>query len=185
MIDVEESMGTKNKEKPKKILNEIQKKVLHLSQKFEETYQDLINELAKQHIYIIREDELNKVQSDYVRTYFQDKVLSVITPVMLHNIKKFPRLTDKSIYLAIKLSSSEGLIDPEYALIEMPSDVIGRFVVLPPAGRNQYIILLDDLDMVIVVASDPFYLVHDSESWKHELASLNLVGKFIRPLPGE
>ncbi|MCK5465472.1 MAG: RNA degradosome polyphosphate kinase, partial [Bacteroidales bacterium] len=30
MIDVEESMGTKNKDKPKKILNEIQKKVLLL-----------------------------------------------------------------------------------------------------------------------------------------------------------
>jgi polyphosphate kinase len=145
MIDVEESTGTKNKEKPKKILNEIQKKVLLLSKKFEETYQQLINELAKHHIYIIREDELNEVQSDYVRTYFQDKVLSVITPVMLHNIKKFPRLTDKSIYLAIKLASSENLIDPEYALIEIPSDEIGRFVVLPTDGKNQFIILLDDV----------------------------------------
>ncbi len=145
MIDVEESMGSKNKEKPKKILNEIQKKVLLLSIKFEETYQTLLSDLAKQHVFIIREDELNKVQSDYVRTYFQDKVLSVITPIMLHNIKKFPRLTDKSIHLAIKLTSSESLIEPEYALIEIPSDEIGRFVVLPPAGRNQFIILLDDV----------------------------------------
>jgi polyphosphate kinase len=145
MIDVEESTGTKDKEKPKKILNEIQKKVLLLSKKFEETYQQLINELAKHHIYIISEDELNEVQSEHVRTYFQDKVLSVITPVMLHNIKKFPRLTDKSIYLAIKLASSENLIDPEYALIEIPSDEIGRFVELPADGRNQYIILLDDV----------------------------------------
>jgi CubicO group peptidase (beta-lactamase class C family) len=52
------------------------------------------------------------------------------------------------------------------------------------AGHGgQLIILLDDLDMVIVVTSEPFYLVHDSEAWKHEQANFNLVGKFIESLP--
>jgi len=45
--------------------------------------------------------------------------------------------------------------------------------------------LLDELDMVIVVTSDPFYLQHDDESWKHEKANINLVGKFINSLPSE
>jgi CubicO group peptidase (beta-lactamase class C family) len=54
------------------------------------------------------------------------------------------------------------------------------------AGHGgQLIILLHDLDMVIVVTSKPFYLVHNSESWKHEQANFNLVGKFIRSLPRE
>ncbi|MEJ2204745.1 MAG: serine hydrolase [Gemmatimonadota bacterium] len=48
---------------------------------------------------------------------------------------------------------------------------------------GQFIILVDDLDMVIVVASDPFHQQHDAESWWHELANLNLVGKFISSLP--
>lgn len=48
---------------------------------------------------------------------------------------------------------------------------------------GQFIILLDDLDMVMVVASKPFHLQHDAESWWHELANLNLVGKFISSLP--
>jgi CubicO group peptidase (beta-lactamase class C family) len=52
------------------------------------------------------------------------------------------------------------------------------------AGHGgQLIILLDDLDMVIVVTSAPFYLVHNSEAWKHEQANFNLVGKFIKSLP--
>jgi len=50
---------------------------------------------------------------------------------------------------------------------------------------GQFIILLDELDMVIVVTSDPFYLVHNSQAWKHEKANLNLVGKFIRSLPNQ
>jgi len=145
MIDVEESTGLTNKEKPKKILNAIQQKVILLQQKFEQTYQDLIADLAKRDIHIIREDHLNDEQSDYVRKYFQDKVLSVITPVMLHNVKEFPHLRDKSIYLAIKLTSSGDRIGTEYAIIEIPSDEIGRFVVLPSAGNKQFIILLDNV----------------------------------------
>ena len=50
---------------------------------------------------------------------------------------------------------------------------------------GQLIVLLDELDMVIVVTSDPFYLQHDDESWKHELAIINLVGEFIKSLPKE
>jgi polyphosphate kinase len=145
MIDVEETTGLKNREKPKKILNAIQQKVILLQKKFEQTYQDLIAELAEQDIHIIREDHLNEEQSSYVRKYFQNEVLSVITPVMLHNVKEFPQLRDKSIYLAIKLTSSERATDPEYALIEIPSDEIGRFVVLPSSGDKQYIILLDNV----------------------------------------
>jgi CubicO group peptidase (beta-lactamase class C family) len=51
---------------------------------------------------------------------------------------------------------------------------------------GQLIVLLDDLDMVIVVTADSFYGkdVH-WQSWKHEKANINLVGKFIKSLPKE
>jgi CubicO group peptidase (beta-lactamase class C family) len=48
---------------------------------------------------------------------------------------------------------------------------------------GQLIVLLDEFDMVIVVTAYPFYLQHDDEAWKHELANVNLVGKFIKSLP--
>jgi CubicO group peptidase (beta-lactamase class C family) len=50
---------------------------------------------------------------------------------------------------------------------------------------GQQIALLDELDMVIVVTSDPFWLQHGDESWKHEKANLNLVADFIASLPSE
>ena len=50
---------------------------------------------------------------------------------------------------------------------------------------GQLIILLDDLDMIIVTAADPFWQQHDDQSWKHESAIIELVGKFIKSLPGE
>ncbi len=48
---------------------------------------------------------------------------------------------------------------------------------------GQLIILLDELDTVVVVIADPFYQQHDDESWRHERANINLVGKFIKSLP--
>ena len=49
-------------------------------------------------------------------------------------------------------------------------------------GGN-YIVLLDELDMVIVTTADPMHGIFGSESWKHEGAINNLVGKFIKSLP--
>lgn len=48
---------------------------------------------------------------------------------------------------------------------------------------GQFIVLLHDLDMVIVAVSDPYYLQHDDESWRHERGTLSLVGKLVQSLP--
>jgi CubicO group peptidase (beta-lactamase class C family) len=54
------------------------------------------------------------------------------------------------------------------------------------AGHGgQLIVLLDELDMIIVTTSYPFWLQHDAEAWKYELAILNLVGEFVKTLPSE
>ena len=50
---------------------------------------------------------------------------------------------------------------------------------------GQLIVLVDDLDMVVVVTADPFYLVNTSESWKHEKAHIQLAANFISSLPTE
>lgn len=45
---------------------------------------------------------------------------------------------------------------------------------------GQFLFLLDEYDLMIVVTSDPMYGRHDDEAWKHERANINLVGKFIQ-----
>jgi len=50
---------------------------------------------------------------------------------------------------------------------------------------GQMIVLLNELDMVIVATAYPFYLQHDAEAWKHDLAIMNLVAEFIKSLPSE
>ncbi len=144
MIDVENKTGRGNVEKPKELLNEIQKFVIHLQKDFEETYLEIKHELEKEKIIIIDETQLTKKKAEFVQKYFEDHVLPVLNPIMLHNVKDFPTLKDKLIYLAVKMTSKKSEIDPEYALIEIPSDRLGRFLLFPIRSRR-YIILLDDV----------------------------------------
>ena len=48
---------------------------------------------------------------------------------------------------------------------------------------GQFIILLHDLNMIIVVTSDPFYGKEKHfDGWQYEKSNINLVGKFIQLL---
>jgi len=51
-------------------------------------------------------------------------------------------------------------------------------------GGN-YIVLLDELDMIIVTTADPLYELPAGAGWKYEGAIIDLVGKFIASLPSE
>jgi CubicO group peptidase (beta-lactamase class C family) len=50
---------------------------------------------------------------------------------------------------------------------------------------GQLIVLVDELDMVIVTTSYPFWLEHNDQSWRHEKAIITMVSEFINSIPGE
>jgi len=50
---------------------------------------------------------------------------------------------------------------------------------------GQLIVLVEDLDMVIVTTSYPFWLEHNDQSWKHEKAIITMVSEFISSLSDE
>src|ERR1043165_7196584 len=131
--------------KPKKVLEEVQQKVLSQSRTFEKIYNDVQRELRKHKIFIINERQLNKDQKEFVKNYFEELVRPALVPIMINQVKSFPYLKDKVIYLAVKLSVSSRPSQKQYSLIEVPTDVVDRFIILPSANQNKYIILLDDI----------------------------------------
>ncbi|MBN2480308.1 MAG: polyphosphate kinase 1 [Bacteroidales bacterium] len=132
-------------EKPKKLMNMIQKKVIQLQNKFEYTYHHILGELEKKGIFLINELMLNPFQVKFVKRYFKEHVFPVLSPIILSNVDAFPYLRDKSIYLAIILRSSEPGVKTDYALIEVPTDILPRFIVLPSENEKKFIILLEDV----------------------------------------
>jgi CubicO group peptidase (beta-lactamase class C family) len=63
------------------------------------------------------------------------------------------------------------------------AELAGRHVDFAWGHGGQLVVLLKDLAMVVVATSEPFYRRSDDVSWRHERATINLVGKFIRSLP--
>jgi polyphosphate kinase len=132
-------------EHPKRLLDKIQKIVIDQQTKFEHTYLTILSELEKQNVVILNERQLNTQQEHFVKDYFREKVMPSLFPIMLDNNSSFPYLKDRSGYLIIKLGKNNKSKKSKYALIEVPTDVLSRFVVLPKENEKHYIILLDDV----------------------------------------
>ncbi len=130
-------------EHPEKIMDKIQKVTIKQQEHFETIYQNILKELTAQNIFMINEKELDKVQGKFVKDYFHDYVLQTLVPIMLDSTPEFPYLKDKSIYLIIKLIREKKR--PNYSVVEIPTDKLPRFLVLPSADDKKYIILLDDV----------------------------------------
>ncbi|HAD98209.1 MAG TPA: polyphosphate kinase 1 [Cryomorphaceae bacterium] len=129
---------------PAELLTEISEKSMEMQVRAQEVNDQLLNELEEKGISFVNEKNLTAGQQDYVRKYFIDKVSAAVFTLLLTDKDRVPHLRDKSIYLAIKMMKKETPDKPEYALIEVPSDLVGRFVVLPKYGK-QYVMYLEDL----------------------------------------
>lgn len=131
---------------PKEVLAQVQKITIRQQKQYENVYNDLLAELRRQNVYIIDEKQLNDAQQAYVARYFQEKVDPVISPIMLDQVKKFPVLRDKAIYLAVIMTvrNDKNRMVHQYALIEVPSS-LPRFVTLPEEDGKKYIVILDDI----------------------------------------
>lgn len=130
---------------PKDILEQINAIVEQQQVQFRNTYNKIIKELSDQHIYIKNEKQLNKEQKHFVKKFFYEKVYANIVPLMIESLTTFPLLKDKSIYLACTLSSVSHPERKNYSLIEIPVKQLGRFIILPTDGKEQHIILLEDI----------------------------------------
>lgn len=130
-------------EEPAILLNKIQKNVIEKEVKFARIYQSLMKELESHNIFMTNEQKLSPSQGKFVREFFHENVMPSLVPVMLNSSPRFPYLKDKSIYLAIKLMRKEK--KTRYALIEVPTAVMPRFVVLPEENGKKYIMILDDV----------------------------------------
>lgn len=131
---------------PKSILNDIKSIVVRLEKRFDELYeQEIIPKLESEKIFIINEQQLNVSRGEFVRNYFRQHILPSLVPIMLSEgdtDKPFPELNDRRIYLFIRLIFKRKT---RYALLEVPTRSISRFLELPEQKGLKFIILLEDI----------------------------------------
>ena len=132
-------------EYPIEILNELMHIVLQQQSEFDRIWVNIQLELRKSKIFLKNEKQLNKEQKSFVVDYFEQEVRSNIIPLMVESIPEMPYLRDKSIYLGVVMRQRKSAYKQKYALIEVPSKSLGRFLILPSSGAETHIILLEDV----------------------------------------
>ena len=141
--------GTKAKmhleENPEQILQAIQMNVLNQQSEFNRIWEGIFEELKKEKIFLVTEKDLTPEQEDFVRTYYEEEVSPNVIPLMIESIPDFPYLRDKSIYLGVVMSMQDSALKRKYAVIEVPTRAVGRFIILPSPRGEHHIILLEDI----------------------------------------
>lgn len=128
------------------LLADIQRKVVTLSQKFDEIHKDVVKALARYNIYILSVDQFDDYQRNWLRNFFVNKVLRHIAPVLIDNkTDLLSRLNGTAVYLYVAIRR-EGK-NPKFAAIQVPTNEMSRFVQIPPqkSRKNKHIVLLDDI----------------------------------------
>ncbi len=132
-------------ENPQEILDQIQVIVLQQQNEFNRIWNGIMEELKEQKIFLIDEKHLSAEQKVFVKAYFEEEVRSNIIPLLIESLPQLPYLRDKSIFLGVVMRKKKSAYEQKYALIEVPSKTLGRFVQLPSKEGEHYIILLEDM----------------------------------------
>ncbi|HEU4928485.1 MAG TPA: polyphosphate kinase 1 [Candidatus Krumholzibacteria bacterium] len=130
---------------PKKILKQIHEQVLEQRTQFDRVFTDVRAALEKENIFLIDENSLLPEHREFVQRYFDESVRPLLVPVILDSLREFPTLKNGVIYLAVLLESKQNGAEPRHALIEVTTERLPRFIVLPSVDDKHYVIMLDDV----------------------------------------
>lgn len=129
----------------KHLLTKMQTKALKLNEQFDELYGDLIREMARRRIFLVNENQLDDTQKRWITKYFRKEVMPHITPLLIKDdIDVLQFLKDEYAYITVDLRKDDH---SQYALLEIPTDHLPRFVMVPEqkGKRRKTIILLDNI----------------------------------------
>lgn len=145
MIDLAKQTADQDLDSLKSIRDLVNARVYELQQQFQFYYKDIEKELKMKGIHIVDETEVPVQHHTFVQKYFREQVRPNLFPVMLKRMPGTSFMRDKSIFLVVDLRSSQKPGRDEYALIEIPTKAISRFLILPSIGNEKYIMILDDV----------------------------------------
>lgn len=106
--------------------------------------EDLLPALAEENIRYLRREEWNDQQATWVRRYFKEQVLPVLTPIGLDPAHPFPRLVNKSLNFIVSLEGKDAF-GRQISLAVVPAPrSLPRVVRVPDEltdGGDQHVML--------------------------------------------
>ena len=139
-----EKSASADSEKARKIIKQISKLNAQFVKEYSETIHHVTDELKRENIYLVSDTEVSSEQMEFIRSYYKEKLAGSIVPIWFSAIKSMDCENDENIYLAVKVSK-EAKSSVDYAFLELPVDVCGRFVRLPDHEGKSYLMYVDDI----------------------------------------
>ncbi|HTN32759.1 MAG TPA: polyphosphate kinase 1 [Marinobacter sp.] len=91
----------------------------------------LIPEMEKENIHFVRRRDWTPAQAEWVRNYFEDEILPVVSPIGLDPSHPFPRLVNKSLNFIVELDGKDAFgRETGMAILPAPRS-LPRLVRLP------------------------------------------------------
>lgn len=155
---------------PRALLEELYKRTEQFSSwQYACLWGQLYPTLKERDIFFLRIEDLNGKQKKFVREYFDSVVFPVLTPIRVENDRPFPRLSGKSLNIAVRLKK-KGKGECDFAVVQVPSN-IRRFLELP-SNKGRAFIFLEDIilqhmdalfDARRIKACAPFRITRNSD----------------------
>jgi polyphosphate kinase len=129
--------------------------------------QQIIPELAANHIYLYYNDPIREEHKEIVREFFLSKVLSFMQPVILRkDNQSVVFLENNALYFIVDMETEDKPGEHVYALLNIPSAYLPRFSELPMLGDDHYILFMDDVIRENLEEIFPAYKIHGAWSVK-------------------
>ena len=178
---------------PKQQLAKISVKAHELVELQYQLYNDLLLPMLKEEaINFLSFHELREEHESYLKRYFIDKVLPVLTPMAVDAYRPFPMLLNKSLNLAVLLRDTRNVQDtqPKLAIVQVPA-VLNRFIQLPSDdGVLNYILLEDVITAYMymlfkgyeIISATKFRITRNADLTIHEEGARDLLQEIEKEL---
>ncbi|OQW91579.1 MAG: polyphosphate kinase 1 [Beggiatoa sp. IS2] len=98
---------------------------------------DLFPALEREGIRFLRRDQWNNEQGKWVRGYFENQLLPILSPIGLDPAHPFPRILNKSLNFIVSLEGKDAFgRDSGLAVVQAPRS-LPRFIQFPPDLSEQ------------------------------------------------
>ena len=136
--------------KPSRLLRDIHGEVHRQQELLGETFREQILPELERHGIYLADEAMVAPGDEFLSRFFREHVLSLLHPILLDG-QASPFLKNRGIYLVVELWPKGAIalagVKPQYALVEVPSPPLDRFITLPREKTSDrwVVMFLDDV----------------------------------------
>ena len=156
--------------KPDKQLQAIRDALIPLVTSQHDFFENTLRqELQKNGVKLLDYKDIDKKHQHYLRTYFQEKLFPVLTPLAVDPAHPFPYISNLSLSLVVIVRDRETG-EQNFARVKVPS-VLPRFVKIPETDNHTFVpleqVIAHNLEALFpgmeIVSYYPFRITRDAE----------------------